>query len=931
MKPLKRSDIQNNIDERSYIRGKAYYDEKRVTSLHIDKEDDDVVELSAIVRGSGGSIYRQQIEIEWDNGLASINGTCNCPVAYDCKHVAAACLKYLMEHQISTSGAGPKTNSGACLAWLDEFTAAATSHHKQNPASHELLFYVLKPTHQTGKLQVNFYSAHFLKKGGLSKPRTLSLHNISDSHYPAAYVQPVDQEIGKLLHVNNNNWGMVSLHGELGFLALSKMVQTGRCHWLELETPPLLPGEARELRLHWQEDAKSNAHLKVKIVPEGQLLLTTPPLYLSHETHTVGPLSNAPYSQAQLEKLLHAPAIPATMITEFSRQVARKVPATLLPPPQEVATEEITNERATPCLLLSSREAEGQTYHLLRLRYRYGAHEIAAMPESETTQFEINGKITRIHRNPDSEVAAVDEIAALGFEALIDHNRRDIIFLSMNNLSPMEGVIRWQRFLAEAVPALQQRGWQVEFDSSFHQQVMKGWYIPSRPDEAAGDSTAWYTSFWNFCAAYLNERFDKNWCLSPEQSLLLHTGNRTVPPQLLVHSPRGGNKITLLLHGTSLLDVRYNMPQGEDIETLENMRVFTLPAALIACSSHFFIQNPIDTRTALAMVRDASDVLNRLLQGGRSTIAGRLAGAFRNIGRDRIADDIIKTMTAAGYDIREHDPFETKSTLIFPTRERSPYVNRIRLMWQEMRVPVMEHFPEAPGKVKKASAYLKQVDDGYVIDAYHSLPIEGYRVNPQLIERVRSGHWDPSVNAEDREHRNALAARGYWQAFQSVKNSLTKVLQSENPGTVTDEDHSSWYREMFAPSVSAGLLKPADLAGYRNGPVYIRRSMHVPLNREAVRDTMPVFFDLLREETEPSVRVVLGHFIFVYIHPYMDGNGRMGRFLMNLMLAAGGYPWTIVPVEQQDAYMAALEEASVRQNIAPFAKFLARLVNSELK
>jgi Fic family protein len=43
--------------------------------------------------------------------------------------------------------------------------------------------------------------------------------------------------------------------------------------------------------------------------------------------------------------------------------------------------------------------------------------------------------------------------------------------------------------------------------------------------------------------------------------------------------------------------------------------------------------------------------------------------------------------------------------------------------------------------------------------------------------------------------------------------------------------------------------------------------MHVPLNREAVRDAMPAFFDLLREEKEPAVRVVLGHFVFVYIHP----------------------------------------------------------------
>jgi len=68
---------------------------------------------------------------------------------------------------------------------------------------------------------------------------------------------------------------------------------------------------------------------------------------------------------------------------------------------------------------------------------------------------------------------------------------------------------------------------------------------------------------------------------------------------------------------------------------------------------------------------------------------------------------------------------------------------------------------------------------------------------------------------------------------------------------------NSWLRR-GPPSVTVGLLKPADLAGYRNDQVYIRKSMHVPLNREAVRDAMPAFFDLMREESHPAVRVVLG-------------------------------------------------------------------------
>lgn len=467
--------------------------------------------------------------------------------------------------------------------------------------------------------------------------------------------------------------------------------------------------------------------------------------------------------------------------------------------------------------------------------------------------------------------------------------------------------------------------------SGFLQPVIKGWYIPARPDEPAGESTAWYASFWDFCASYLTARFGEDWCLSPEQSIALHAGNRAVPRQLLVRARKGDNKITALPYDTSLLSVRYTMPDETDIETLNSLRLYALGPALIDCSPRYFGQNETDTRTALSLVRDASELLPNLLGGGHSVIAGRLAGALRNMGRDRIADDIIAAMRAAGYEVRESDPFETKPATILSGRERSPYVNRMRLNWHAMRESVIERFPKAPGLPKDHTAYLQQVEDVYVTDAYHSLSIEGYRVSAALIERVRHQNWDPDNNEEDREHRNALAARGYYQAFQAVKNSVAKVLEGENPGDVADAGHGTWYRELFAPGITAGLLQPADLAGYRGGPVYIRRSMHTPPNREAVRDLMPALFDLLREEQDPAVRAVLGHFMFVYIHPYIDGNGRMGRFLMNVMLAAGGYKWTVIPVEERNTYMAALEAASVDNNIVPFTTFLSQLVTAGLE
>lgn len=89
---------------------------------------------------------------------------------------------------------------------------------------------------------------------------------------------------------------------------------------------------------------------------------------------------------------------------------------------------------------------------------------------------------------------------------------------------------------------------------------------------------------------------------------------------------------------------------------------------------------------------------------------------------------------------------------------------------------------------------------------------------------------------------------------------------------------------------------------------------------------MPTLFELISEEPEPAVRAVLGHWLFGYIHPYPDGNGRTARFLMNVRLASDGYPWTVIRVDDRDRYMAALESASVNDAIGPFAEFLSEQV-----
>ncbi len=460
--------------------------------------------------------------------------------------------------------------------------------------------------------------------------------------------------------------------------------------------------------------------------------------------------------------------------------------------------------------------------------------------------------------------------------------------------------------------------------NGFLREVMNGWLFSSSPGADADDPTPWFASFWEFCASYCTSRFGEAWHLSPEQSLMIHAENTIIPRQVIICAPRGSNNTIRLPFKTSVYDLRKkDMPRDVDLVTRDGLRLFLPEAALIRVPGAFFTRNPVEARVAISGIRDMAGVLKRLLDGGHSSIAGRFAGALRRLDRANEADEILTVMKRAGYDVRENDPFVPAWTCGTLGRVQPPTVGRLQTMWGASRESVIREFPKAPGLPGDANAYLSFVDDIYRNDAYHSLSIEGYRVTHELVERVHAGQWDPHRKSADRQDRDALAARGYWQAFRRVRETVSEVIGGANPGNLVRAAHRDWYREMFQPGVAAGIVGGASLAGYRNDAAYLRGSRHVPPRWETAHDAVPALFDLLDNETEPSVRAVLGHWLFGYIHPFPEGNGRMARFLMNAMLASGGYPWTVIRSEHRDAYFAALERASVFQDIEPFARFVA--------
>ena len=288
-----------------------------------------------------------------------------------------------------------------------------------------------------------------------------------------------------------------------------------------------------------------------------------------------------------------------------------------------------------------------------------------------------------------------------------------------------------------------------------------------------------------------------------------------------------------------------------------------------------------------------------------------------------MADEILRMMRQVGYTVSEENPFE--ENIKMETFAESPYAARIRLMWVQMRRVVLEIVKVKPVK-QDAASVLAMMDATYVKDSYNSLSIEGYKITEELLERVRSGNWNPEKDEEDKERKDVLAARGYYQAYELLKQGVAGCFSGQPPAQLYAKAHQDWHFQLFEQCIKAGIVKASDLLGYRRNQVYIRNSMHTPLNPDAVLDAMSTLSDLMTKEDNAMVRAILGHFFFVYIHPYMDGNGRTARFVMNSQLVTAGYPWVVVPMSRRQEYMEALEQASVGEDIEAFARFVQSLM-----
>jgi hypothetical protein len=211
-------------------------------------------------------------------------------------------------------------------------------------------------------------------------------------------------------------------------------------------------------------------------------------------------------------------------------------------------------------------------------------------------------------------------------------------------------------------------------------------------------------------------------------------------------------------------------------------------------------------------------------------------------------------------------------------------------------------------------------------DAYHNTTMEGYRISREVSDAIVRGDPLSSGPQDQKSLEAAMAVQGYSIAFNEV---LERARRKAAIDTALMLD---LHEALFRPSIDAGITDAPALRGWRTSAVGLHGWRHVPPNPKKIPDLIGGLERFLaRADVPPITRALLVHLEFVTIHPFMDGNGRLGRLLMNHAFLCAGYPWVTVRSDERAPFFQTIERAQVAGDSGPFVRFLWHLVRQSIK
>lgn len=498
--------VRDAFRSRDFERGRRYFEEGRVSAFDVVERQDSSLSVVGQVRGSGGRVYAQEIDFEWEDADSlDVFSTCTCPVGFDCKHVVAVTLmarRYLAGGTTLEDADAADDRLRRWLARVDRLGGGSAAPKQDEPAATagpasaggERLLYVLTPREEGMGLAIELRVVRPRKTDGrLGKGRAMRLDTLIHRRDPPAYLTADDDEVLRLLTaLCPEIWNFTpELRGRLGYLALERMVDTGRCVLEAGDGPQLRHGSSRALELAWHETGDGRLRLDVS-ADAGIVLATEPAAYVDVAEALMGKVETRGLTTEQLHELKSAPTLLAGDAPGLARLLTNEFPGLPVPVPAGARAERAAPQPLVPHLLLtgdSGGENPDGAAHELQLSFHYGGHQVPVLPEAPQSLVDADGGPVRVQRDLEGEAAALARLRELGFRTR-PPRRLPAAFhrLVSEGSSVIEAASLWSRLLEDMVPALGAEGWRIDTHDTFQLQFRPGeWHGAVEPTAAGND------------------------------------------------------------------------------------------------------------------------------------------------------------------------------------------------------------------------------------------------------------------------------------------------------------------------------------------------------------------------------------------------------------------------------------------------------------